>query len=71
MKAGKEDAVCFANAVGDDRSLLQLEVERGADFHRNSLLSGGFDALERGDEVYYVEDMGDTGPTASKVWVRK
>jgi ribosome-associated translation inhibitor RaiA/cold shock CspA family protein len=40
-------------------------------FHRNSLLSGEFDALERGDEVYYVEDMGDTGPTASKVWVRK
>jgi cold shock CspA family protein len=37
-------------------------------FHRNSLLSGEFDALERGDEVYYLEDMGDTGPTASKVW---
>jgi ribosome-associated translation inhibitor RaiA/cold shock CspA family protein len=39
-------------------------------FHRNSLLSGNFDALKRGDEVYYVEDMGDTGPTASKVRVR-
>src|SRR5262245_23226341 len=38
--------------------------------HRNSLLSGDFDALERGDEVYYIEDMGDTGPTASKVWAR-
>jgi ribosome-associated translation inhibitor RaiA/cold shock CspA family protein len=40
-------------------------------FHRNSLLSGDFDALKRGDEVYYVEDMGDTGPTASKVRVRQ
>jgi ribosome-associated translation inhibitor RaiA/cold shock CspA family protein len=39
-------------------------------FHRNSLLSGDFAALKRGDEVYYVEDMGDTGPTASKVWVK-
>jgi ribosome-associated translation inhibitor RaiA len=36
-------------------------------FHRNSVLSGDFDAFERGTEVYYVEDMGDTGPTAIKV----
>jgi ribosome-associated translation inhibitor RaiA/cold shock CspA family protein len=36
-------------------------------FHRNSLLAGDFDALKRGDAVYYVEDMGDTGPIASKV----
>src|SRR5215217_6572163 len=40
-------------------------------FHRNSLLSGDFAALKRGDEVYYVEEMGDTGPTASKVRVRQ
>jgi ribosome-associated translation inhibitor RaiA/cold shock CspA family protein len=39
-------------------------------FHRNSLLSGDFDALERGDELYYVETMGDTGPIASKVRVK-
>jgi cold shock CspA family protein len=39
-------------------------------FHRNSLLSGHFDELQRGDEVYYVEEMGDTGPTASKVRVK-
>jgi ribosome-associated translation inhibitor RaiA/cold shock CspA family protein len=38
-------------------------------FHRNSLLSGNFDALERGDEVSYVEQTGDTGPIASKVRV--
>jgi cold shock CspA family protein/ribosome-associated translation inhibitor RaiA len=40
-------------------------------FHRNALLSGNFDDLQRGDEVYYVEDMGDTGPIASKVRVKK
>lgn len=36
-------------------------------FHRNSVLSGDFEKLRRGDPVHYVEEMGDTGPTASKV----
>lgn len=36
-------------------------------FHRNGLLSGDFDSLQRGDEVHYVEDIGDTGPIAVKV----
>lgn len=36
-------------------------------FHRNSLLSGDFDALKPRDEVYYVEAVGDTGPVATKV----
>jgi ribosome-associated translation inhibitor RaiA/cold shock CspA family protein len=39
-------------------------------FHRNSLLTGDFDRLERGDEVHYVEGLGDTGPTATKVRVK-
>jgi cold shock CspA family protein/ribosome-associated translation inhibitor RaiA len=39
-------------------------------FHRNALLSGDFDQLERGQEVYYNEDMGDTGPIATKVRVK-
>jgi ribosome-associated translation inhibitor RaiA len=38
-------------------------------FHRNALLSGDFDNLHRGDAVSYVEDMGDTGPIATKVRV--
>ena len=40
-------------------------------FHRNSVLTGEFDRLEVGDQVHYVEDMGDTGPIASKVRVRQ
>jgi cold shock CspA family protein/ribosome-associated translation inhibitor RaiA len=40
-------------------------------FHRNALLSGDFEKLERGDEVHYVEDAGDTGPIASKVRVTR
>jgi cold shock CspA family protein/ribosome-associated translation inhibitor RaiA len=39
-------------------------------FHRNALLSGDFDKLKRGDDVSYVEDVGDTGPIATKVRVR-
>lgn len=36
-------------------------------FHRNAVLVGDFDALKRGDDVHYVEEMGDTGPLATKV----
>jgi cold shock CspA family protein len=39
-------------------------------FHRNALLGGDFDALERGDHVYYNEAVGDTGPIATKVRVK-
>jgi hypothetical protein len=39
-------------------------------FHRNSMLNGDFDALQRGDAIYYVEAVGDTGPIATKVRVR-
>jgi ribosomal subunit interface protein len=37
-------------------------------FHRNAVLDGRFDGLQMGDVVHYVETMGDTGPTAAKVW---
>jgi ribosome-associated translation inhibitor RaiA len=40
-------------------------------FHRNSLLTGNFDELRRGDDVSYVEDVGDTGPMATKVRVAR
>ena len=39
-------------------------------FHRNSVLSGDIDSFERGQEVHYVEDVGDTGPIATKVRVK-
>ncbi len=40
-------------------------------FHRNAMLAGSFEELRRGDSVHYVEDTGDTGPLASKVWVKE
>lgn len=38
-------------------------------FHRNAMLQGDFDKLRVGDEVHYLEEVGDTGPLATKVRV--
>ncbi|MBV8841090.1 MAG: HPF/RaiA family ribosome-associated protein [Alphaproteobacteria bacterium] len=40
-------------------------------FHRNSILSGDFDRLKMGTTVHYVEEVGDTGPIATKVRVKE
>lgn len=40
-------------------------------FHRNAMISGDFDYLVRGSEVHYIEEEGDTGPLAKKVWVKE
>ena len=53
-----------------DHGFLLTKEGSSLYFHRNALLSGNFDKLKRGDEVYYVEDVGDTGPIATKVWVK-
>jgi ribosomal subunit interface protein len=54
---------------GNDHGFLMTKEGGLLYFHRNSVLSGDFDALRRGDDVTYVEEMGDTGPIASKVRV--
>ena len=70
---------------GPNQALGQIaEIDPGGDFgflltkegallyfHRNAMLSGDFDDLRRGHEVYYVDAMGDTGPIASKVRVKR
>jgi ribosome-associated translation inhibitor RaiA len=37
-------------------------------FHRNSCINVDLEDLKSGEPVKYVEAVGDTGPTASKVW---
>ncbi len=54
---------------GEDHGFLLTKEGGLLYFHRNSVLSGDFDSLSRGDEVRYVEDIGDTGPLATKVRV--
>jgi len=69
-EATKEFRGQIAEITPDDDFGYLMTKEGGLlYFHRNSLLVGDFDALERGDAVTYVEGAGDTGPTASKVRV--
>jgi ribosomal subunit interface protein len=46
-----------------------LESKEGVEiyFHKNAVLHHGFDRLEVGQEVRYVEEMGEKGPQASTV----
>lgn len=37
-------------------------------FHRDSVTRGDFASLKQGDAVHYVEEAGDAGPVATKVW---
>lgn len=37
-------------------------------FHRNSCQNVSLEDLKTGDPVKYIETLGDTGPTAAKVW---
>jgi cold shock CspA family protein/ribosome-associated translation inhibitor RaiA len=55
--------------VDHDRDFGFLLTKEGGllYFHRNAVLNGDFDRLERGHQVHYVETLGDTGPIASKV----
>jgi ribosomal subunit interface protein len=39
-------------------------------FHREALTVGDFDTLQPGDEVFYSESDGDTGPTATNVRIK-
>jgi len=55
---------------GQDFGFLMTKEGGLLYFHRNSLLTGDFDDLKRGDDVYYNEDVGDTGPIATKVRVK-
>lgn len=50
-----------------DHGFLMTNTGTQLYFHRNSVMDD-FDSLKRGDMVHYIEAMGDTGPTASKVW---
>jgi cold shock CspA family protein len=39
-------------------------------FHREALTVGDFDMLQPGDEVFYSESDGDTGPIATTVRIK-
>jgi ribosome-associated translation inhibitor RaiA/cold shock CspA family protein len=68
VKPHQEEVVGQVAQLADDHGFLMTNTGGLLYFHRNSVLSGRFEDLSRGDRVQYVEAAGDTGPTASKVW---
>jgi ribosomal subunit interface protein len=52
---------------GEDFGRIETPDGRLVYFHRNSVLEGGFDQLQEGDEVRFAEEQGDAGPQASTV----
>jgi len=85
LKEQRDGRTKDAHHDSENQSLGQIaDIDAGGDFgfvltkeggslyfHRNAVLSGDFDKLRRGDEVYYIEDIGDTGPIASKVRAKR
>ncbi|MGR9087247.1 MAG: HPF/RaiA family ribosome-associated protein [Gammaproteobacteria bacterium] len=52
----------------NDHGFLETDDGREIYFHRNSVVGKGFDSLETGDEIRYVEEDTDSGPQASIVY---
>lgn len=50
-----------------DYGRIQTSDGRELYFHRNSVVDGDYDRLELGQEVRFVEEMGEQGPQASTV----
>ena len=50
-----------------DYGIITTPDDRQIYFHRNSVVSAGFEALNLGDEVRYAESQGEQGPQASTV----
>ena len=48
---------------------IQTKDGRELYFHKNSLLNAGFEEVEVGNEVRFVEENGDEGPQASSIRV--
>lgn len=51
----------------DDFGRIMTADGRDIYFHRHSVIETGFEALEIGDEVRFVEESGEAGPQASTV----
>lgn len=54
---------------GADHAFILNNLGTQVYFHRDSLTRGEFSALRVGDAVHYVEEAGDSGPVATKVWI--
>lgn len=73
--AGEADRIFLGQVaemhLDQDHGFLMNNAGSLLYFHRSSMLRGDFDGLQRGDEVHYVEEIGDTGPIATKVRLKE
>jgi ribosome-associated translation inhibitor RaiA/cold shock CspA family protein len=53
---------------GADHGFVLNSVGSQLYFHRDSVTDGAWGTLKEGDMVHYVEEQGDAGPVATKVW---
>jgi ribosomal subunit interface protein len=53
--------------VEDGYGFIEASDGHEVYFHQNSVLNGGFGRLAVGDEVQFVEELGEKGPQASTV----
>lgn len=64
-----QDLAGIISKLYDDYGFVQTIDGREIYFHRNSVISNGFEDLREGMGVAYVEEAGDEGPQASTVRV--
>ncbi len=54
--------------LDEDHGIIQTMDGREIYFHRNSIVDADFKSLNIGDEVRFVEEVGEKGPQASTVY---
>lgn len=71
VKTHEEEGYARVGNLSPERDfgMLQSFDGRVIYFHRNSLKNGDFDNLKEGDEVRFLEEMGEEGPQAVMVRV--
>ncbi|HYG91007.1 MAG TPA: HPF/RaiA family ribosome-associated protein [Azospirillum sp.] len=68
VKVHEPEQPGYVTQINGDHGFLRTNTGTQLYFHRNSCLNVTLEELRQGDPVKYVETVGDTGPTASKVW---
>ncbi len=69
VKAHEEAPQARVARLLNDFGFLETPDGREIYFHRNSVLNGGFDKLQIGMHVRFVEEEGNEGPQASTVTI--
>jgi cold shock CspA family protein len=69
VKSHEQSATGVVTEVFPDYGFIRADDGRVIYFHRNSVLHGGWDDLDVGTDVRFVDEPGDEGPQATSVTV--